>query len=227
MSAVFVAGAGTDVGKTHVAATLIRRMRDLGQPIQAIKPLVSGFDPHDWARSDPGRLLAALGEAPSPAALDALSPWRYRAPLAPDMAAAREGAVIDAPAVFAYCRARMAAAGEAPLFIEGVGGVMSPIAPDLTNLDWMRALGCPVLLVGGSYLGAISHMLTAAEVITAAGLTLAAAVVSESATGDAPFDETLASLGRLSPAPIIGAPRNLEVHWPDSVLACLGWMTGA
>lgn len=224
MSTVFVAGAGTDVGKTHVAAALIRRLRAAGRPVAALKPLVSGFDETDWAASDPGRLLAALGLPLTPGSLAALSPWRYRAPLSPDMAAAREGSEIDVQAIIALCQREMAADVDRPLLIEGVGGVMSPIAPDATNLDWMRALACPVLLVGGSYLGAISHTLTAIEVIRAAGLSLAAVVISESAGGDAPFDETVDSLIRLSRASIIGARRDgPEDDWTRSVLDLLGW----
>ena len=45
MSAVFITGTGTGVGKTFVAAGLIRRLRERTQPVNALKPLVSGFDP--------------------------------------------------------------------------------------------------------------------------------------------------------------------------------------
>ncbi|MGI8569633.1 MAG: AAA family ATPase [Methylocella sp.] len=45
MSAVFITGTGTGVGKTFVASGLIRYFRGLGQPVAALKPLVSGFDP--------------------------------------------------------------------------------------------------------------------------------------------------------------------------------------
>ena len=59
---IFVSGAHTDVGKTHVACALIRAARAEGLTVEALKPVVSGFSPADWADSDPGRLLAALGE---------------------------------------------------------------------------------------------------------------------------------------------------------------------
>jgi len=225
MSAIFVAGAGTDVGKTHVAAALIRRLRADGAPVGALKPLVSGFDPEDWAQSDPGRLLAALGAPLTLQALDALSPWRFRAPLSPEMAAAREGARLDPQALIARCQAEIAAHAGRPLLIEGVGGVMSPIAERATNLDWMAALGLPVLLVGGSYLGAISHTLTALAVIRAAGLSAPVVVISESAAGDAPFDETLTRLEVLSGAPIVGVRRGADDDsWTGRVLGLLGWV---
>ena len=42
---------------------------------------------------------------------------------------------------------------------------MSPVTPEATGLDWLEALGLPALLVSGSYLGAISHALTAIETL--------------------------------------------------------------
>ena len=226
MSALFVAGAGTDVGKTHVTAGLIRALRARGQPVTALKPLVSGFDPEDWAASDPGRLLQALDEAPTLAALDRISPWRYRAPLSPDMAAAREDGAIDFDGIIALCRRRLVEAGAAPLLIEGVGGVMSPVSPATTNLDWMIALGAPVLLVTGSYLGSISHALTAASVIRTKNLSLTGIVLSESRDAATPFDDTLASLARLSGVPVVGVRRDQAwADWAPAVLTLPGVLT--
>jgi len=221
MSALFVAGAGTDVGKTHVTCGLIRSLRAAGAPVRALKPLVSGFDPDDWAQSDSGRLLAALGQPLDGANLEVISPWRYRAPLAPDMAAVREGRAVDPDAIFGFCRQAIAAPAPGWLLIEGVGGAMSPIEAHLTNLDWMRGLGLPVLLVGGSYLGAISHTLTAIEALRRTDLTIAAVVISES-PDSAPFDETVASLTRLSSAPIIGVRRDAaDADWTGALLPIL------
>ena len=219
MSVLFVAGAGTDVGKTHVTAGLVEALVARGAPVAALKPLVSGFDPEDWAESDSGRLLSALGRPLSRAELDALSPWRYRAALSPDMAALREGEAVDFEALVAFCRRRMAARAAGPLLIEGVGGAMSPVSADTTNLDWMRALGAPVVLVSGSYLGAISHALTAAAVIRQSGLDLMAIIVSESAAAGAPLAETVASLRRLSGARLFSLERDQpSAQWAGPII---------
>ena len=59
----------------------------------------------------------------------------------------------------------------------------------------MLALGLPTVLVGGSYLGAISHTLTAIETLRARGLAIHAVVVSQSAEPDAPdFVQTVESV---------------------------------
>jgi dethiobiotin synthetase len=158
---VFVAGAHTDVGKTFVACGLIRAARSAGLAVEAVKPVVSGFDPADWADSDPGRLLAALGRPLTVDALEAMAPWRFAAPLAPPMAARLEQRDLRLSAIADFCAARAAASRADLLVVEGVGGLMSPIAEGATGLQLMSALHYPVVLVGGSYLGSISHTLTA------------------------------------------------------------------
>jgi dethiobiotin synthetase len=205
MAALVVAGVGTDVGKTYVAAELIRELTYQGVDVNVLKPVVSGFDPDDWRDSDPGVLLEALGQAPTQDALEAISPWRFAAPVSPDLAARMEGRSLDGLAVIEFCRTRIASASLT--IVEGAGGVASPVDETMTNLDVMAALGAPVVLVAGSYLGAISHALTAIWAIQARGLIVKAVVVSESAIS-APFAETIAAIARLGRVgPLIAAPR--------------------
>ena len=201
MSAYFITGTGTDVGKTFVAAGLVRALRAQGKVVAAIKPVISGFDIARARASDSGVLLEAMGEAVTPDAIEQISPWRYAAPLSPDMAAAREGKEIDFDALVAFCRE--AAAWPGTLLIEGVGGVMVPLDARHTVLDWMAALKLPAILVAGSYLGTISHTLTAVDAMTRAGVTVAALVVNDSGDGAVPLSDTVATLGRFLPGTAI------------------------
>ncbi|PVM84158.1 dethiobiotin synthase [Caulobacter radicis] len=213
MSALFVAGTGTDIGKTHVACALIRALKARGVAVDAFKPVVSGFDPADPSASDPARLAQALGD---PGALPRISPRRYLAPLAPNLAARLEGDILRIEDLAADCRAALA--GEHDLMlVEGAGGVMSPLTDEATNLDLIADLGLPVLLIAGSYLGTISQVLTALVALRARGVTVAAIVMSESL--DAPdlaqTADALAAFER--DTPIFLAPR--DEHWDASVLA--------
>lgn len=166
MRAFFVTATGTDIGKTFVTAGLIRHLRGEGMKVSAIKPVVSGFDPLTAERSDPGVLLDALGEPITATTLDSVAPWRFAAPLSPDMAAAHEGRSIDFDSLISFCKKSRAAAQDA-FFVEGVGGAMVPLDARHTVLDWMSALDLPAILVAGTYLGTISHTLTAHAVLAA------------------------------------------------------------
>lgn len=210
MPSVFVTATGTGVGKTFVTCALVRALRASGKTVQALKPVASGIDPDAPEGSDTAFLLEALGQPLTPATMDAVSPWRFRAPLAPNMAARREGRSLDLDDVIAVCRRALAAAGaETWTVIEGVGGVMAPVDDGKTVLDGMAALDPHIVLVAGSYVGTISHTLTALEVLRWRGLDPAAIVVSESGTGDEPpLSETLDALARLAPgAPLVALPR--------------------
>lgn len=223
MNAVFVAGAHTDIGKTHVACSLIEAARAAGLRVEALKPVVSGFDSADWDRSDPARLLAALGRTSSEATLGAISPWRFTAPLAPPMAARREGRSLLIAEVAEWCRERLAKSSADITLLEGVGGLMSPITDDATGLDLMRLLGLPSVLVGGAYLGGVSHILTALEVCRFHGVAVRAVVMSESDDPSAPdFDETVVDLRRfVDDVEVMAAPRDVINGWPQAVLSLI------
>ena len=206
MPGVFVTGTGTDVGKTFVTAALVRHLRSSGKVADAFKPVMSGFDPADIAGSDAAVLLAALGRAVTDAEVERIAPWRFTAPLSPDLAARAEGRAIDFNALVEF--SRDAVYGRGTVFIEGVGGIMVPLDQTHTVLDWMSALRIPVLLVAGSYLGTISHTLTALHVLAQRNLDIAGVVVSESLVPGASLDDTVATIARFAvPIDVIGVPR--------------------
>jgi dethiobiotin synthetase len=207
VAAYFVTSTGTDVGKTFVTAGLIRYLRTSNQAVGALKPVVSGYDSSVVETSDPAVLLGALGRAVSADEIASIAPWRFRAPLSPDLAAARENRVIAFDELIAFSRSAVDR-NNGILFIEGVGGIMVPIDAKRTVLDWMAALDIPLLLVVGGYLGTISHTLTALDVLAQRKLTLAAIVVSESERNPVELDDTVASIARFSNGvDVIGLPR--------------------
>jgi dethiobiotin synthetase len=203
----FITSTGTEIGKTYVTTALIRLARSKNMKVAAFKPVISGFDKQEIAGSDTGEILAALGEAPTEAAVAKISPWRFAAPLAPNMAARAEGRMLDCDALFSFSRNVLQEESDVTM-IEGVGGVMVPLDDGKTVLDWIVAAGAPVVLVVGDYLGTISHTLTALEVLRAKGVETAAIVVSEGEGASVPFEETLAEITRwTAPVPVIAVRR--------------------
>jgi dethiobiotin synthetase len=207
VSAFFVTATGTDIGKTFVTSCLIRHLRAAGQSVDALKPVLSGYDPATAETSDAGALLQALGRPVNETEIARITPWRFSAPLAPDLAAAREGKVLDVEAVIAHSRDAIAKAS-GTLLIEGVGGVMVPLDPTRSVLDWMMELNIPLVLVTGSYLGTISHTLTALAALRHADLAVRAVVVSETAGSTVPLADTVETLTRFGHgAKVVAVPR--------------------
>jgi dethiobiotin synthetase len=207
MTAYFVTSTGTDVGKTFVTAGLIRHLRIGGAAVDALKPVVSGYDSSVVETSDPAVLLGALGRPVSAEEVERMAPWRFRAPLSPDLAAARESRAIDFERLISFSRQAIDNT-RGTLFIEGVGGIMVPLDGQRTVLDWMAALDIPLVLVVGGYLGTISHALTALDVLRQRKLGVAAIVVSESERNPVELEDTVASIARFAgDIAVIGLPR--------------------
>jgi len=205
VTAIFITATGTDVGKTFVAASLIGHFRQMGRVVEAIKPVVSGYDPAQSANSDPGMLLRALGLPVSAETIERIAPWRFRAPLSPDLAAQREGRSIDVEDVVTFCQSAVEQRQDL-LLIEGVGGIMVPLDGERTILDVMMALKLPLILVTGSYLGTISHTLTALDSLYRRDMNVLAVIVSETVNSTVPLDDTVAAIARFAD-PVIALPR--------------------
>jgi dethiobiotin synthetase len=204
VTAIFITATGVDVGKTFVVAALIRHLRQLGHAVDAIKPVVVGYDPAQAATSDPGVLIAALGLPFSPESIDRISPWRFRSALTPDLAARYENRSIDVEDVVAYCEGAVDR-HRGILLIEGVGGIMVPLDDRRTILDIMMALRLPLILITGTHPGTISHTLTALDSLFRRDMNVLATIVSETPGSSTPIDDVVGSIARFT-APVIGVP---------------------
>ncbi len=205
MTAIFITATGPDVGETVVVAALIRHLQEIGHAVDAIKPIVCGYEPAQAASSDLAKLITALGQPFSPETIERMAPWRFRAALPPELAAQFEKRHIDVDEVVAYCKAAVERR-QGVLLIEGIGGIMTPLDPNRTMLDIMMALRLPLILVTGSYRGALSHTLTALDSLFRRDMTLLATIVSETPGSKVPLDEVVASIARFTD-PVIGLPR--------------------
>jgi dethiobiotin synthetase len=206
MTAIFVTATGTDIGKTFVAAGLISALRQQGRAVEALKPVMTGYTPEAADISDAGVLLTALGRPVNEETVADIAPWRFTAPVSPDMAAYRERREVPFNRLVAFCRERLAARRDM-LLIEGVGGVMVPLDDTRTVLDWIAALRIPVILVTGSYLGTISHTLTAFDVLWRNEVEVRAVVVNESEDSTVPLDDTVKSIAGFARADVLALPR--------------------
>lgn len=193
---VAILATGTDIGKTHIACSLLAATRMKGLATSAFKPVMSGFSHETLAESDAGRLAIACGLEPTPECVKTICLYAFEDPIAPNVAARREGVSIDFDAIVEQAREMMK--GDDGLFlVEGAGGVLSPIDDHHSNADLAAASGIPSLLVTANYLGSISHTLSAIEVLAARGVDVAAITVSQ-------------------PTPAFGSPAEFAVelaHW--------------
>lgn len=202
---VFITASGTGVGKTLVTAALGYQLNQQGRPVQLLKPVLTGYPPStDGEIPDCDILLEALDLPLTDSGRDAISPWRFKAPLSPDMAAEKQGRSIEFDAVCEFCQQQTTAGLR---LIEGIGGVMVPLTEQHTVLDWISALGIPSVLVVGSYLGTLSHTLTALAALEGRKAPILGIVVSASADSSVSLQDTCATLANFWAGPIVSIPR--------------------
>jgi len=200
---LFVTGTDTGVGKTLVAAALLRALSGCGKRAVGMKPVSAGLAVDGSANPDVAALLAA-GNVDAP--LPDRNPFAFAAAIAPHLAAAETGTTIDL-AVIAAAYARLAARSDC-VVVEGAGGALVPIDATHDMLDVAAHLRLPVLLVVGMRLGCLNHALLSAAAIRARGLRLAGWI----ANGIDPQMEALAAnVEALSQR--LQAPRIATIAW--------------
>lgn len=187
---LFIAGTGTEVGKTYVGAMIARALTAAGKRVGVYKPAASGCRTvGDELASDDALLLwEAAGR---PATLEQVCPQKFLAPLAPPLAAAAEGRRVDPVRLrtgLEFWRENF----EVTL-VEGAGGLMSPLGDEDYNIDLAADLGLPLVIVAANELGVINATLQ--TVITARAkapkLPLAGVVLNQ--TAERPGDVSLAT----------------------------------
>ena len=205
---LFVTGTDTNVGKTHIAALIIRALKATGHRVGAYKPVCSGAV-QDSTRGvrwdDIERLRDALGaDWPD----DAICPQRFLAPLAPPLAARAEGRTVDfdrlvSGAEWWFDHADL-------LIIEGAGGLLAPVTQSQTAAELARAIGYPLIIVARCGLGTINHTLLTIEAARHRGLSIAGVVLNQSHPAD---DRTLAEANA----------EEIEVRGAVPVLGIVDW----
>ncbi|WP_250511918.1 dethiobiotin synthase [Caballeronia sp. INDeC2] len=198
---LFVAGTDTEIGKTLVCAALLHGFARSGLRAAAMKPIASGAIERDGVlhNEDADQLDDAANVAlPN----DIRTPFMMREPIAPHIAAAREGIALDIGRIVDAHRHAVTKADI--VVVEGVGGFRVPLSDTHDTADLAVALNLPVVLVVGMRLGCISHALLTVEAVASRGLKLAGWVANRVDPDMLYPDENIATLKRRIEAPLIG-----------------------
>ena len=177
---IFITGTDTAVGKTRVAALLVRALRANGVDAVGFKPICCG------GREDAEALVDASAGAVN---LNEVNPVWLRPPVAPYTAAMIEGRVVDVALVretFARLREK-----HAVVSVEGCGGWLVPVARDFSMGDLAEEFALPVLVVAANRLGVINHTLLTVAAIRVHGLKCAGVLLNQVA---APLADDAAAL---------------------------------
>jgi dethiobiotin synthetase len=176
---LFVVGTDTGVGKTYVASAVARSMTLRGRRVGVLKPLATGVTRSggSWRSEDTERLIEAVGGGIPP---ERVTPIVYDEPLAPSVAARRAGVPLEHAEVENALRDALGWwSGRCEVFVvEGVGGLLCPLAEGTTVADLAVAFDFPVLIVARTGLGTLNHTLLTVEAARSRGLRVAGIVLN-------------------------------------------------
>lgn len=206
--AFFVTGTDTDVGKTYIAAGLIRHFVQQGYQTVGMKPVAAGADFVDGRllNSDVAELIKA-GNVD--ADLACVNPYVFELAIAPHIAAEQSGVTVSMAKIKQAFDGLQAQTDV--VVVEGAGGFRVPINHQETMADLAVQLNLPVIMVVGIRLGCINHALMTAGSIRAAGLNLVGWVANRIDQNMPALEENIATLKAMIKAPCIA-----DVAWGEA-----------
>ncbi|CCQ12049.1 Dethiobiotin synthetase [Pseudoalteromonas luteoviolacea B = ATCC 29581] len=168
MTAFFVTGTDTEVGKTHITSLLLKYFAHHKKPALGFKPIAAGAE---MAFGQPVNTDALLLMESSTvhAKYEHVNPFCFMSPVAPHIAAKRENRQIDLTRLSTAFNEIKAYDAQYTL-IEGAGGWMIPLNDTQYYSDWVVEEQLPVILVVGMKLGCLNHALLTLQAIEASGV---------------------------------------------------------
>ncbi|NCJ05398.1 ATP-dependent dethiobiotin synthetase BioD [Synechococcales cyanobacterium C] len=221
MSTLLISGTNTEVGKTVLSAALLAYLQAQGKSWAIFKPLQTGMGDREF-------YTQLVGNRQPPDTINAL---HYSFPVAPPIAAAREGREIDLKQV--WQRLQQLQGQYEGVLVEGLGGLGTPVTAELTVADLARDWRLPTLLVVPVQLGAIGQTVAHVALARQSGVQLKGLVLNCTQPDAA---EAIASLAppqlieSLTQVPVLGIlpyfpdwrsdlpiPASLEAQWVQAV----------
>lgn len=156
MKGLFVTGTDTEVGKTFVAAGIAAALRRRGIDIGVMKPI------HTGCKIRRGRLIPVdairlIRSAGVDDPIELVTPYAFKEPVAPYVAALRNGMNIDVNNILKSYRNLYSKHDYT--IVEGIGGILVPITKSFYVADLIKRLKLPALIVTKPGLGTINHTL--------------------------------------------------------------------
>lgn len=170
MNPAFV-GTDTGVGKTAAAVAFRRHLANRCGEVPVVKPYVSGEENGRWSDLDPGGLEEKWW-----------TPARYRRPLSP-LGAVRLGEILVPVAMVRSYLVEIRRRFPRHI-IEGIGGVLVPLEPDLRWIDLHADEAWPAVLVARGGLGTINHTLLTIEALQRRSIPILGLAIAVASSGD-------------------------------------------
>jgi dethiobiotin synthetase len=201
LNALLITGTDTETGKTVLTTALAAYWQRFVSPSLGImKPIQAGIGDRELYSQ-----LFILNQS-----IDEINPLYFDAPLAPPIAAAKEGRTIDLGLVWQKFQQLIAARDL--VLVEALGGLGSPITNEFTVADLAAEWRLPTVLVVPVKLGAISQAVANVALARLTGVALKGIILN------CVQPVTKAQINDLTPVDLIQSLTNIPI------LGCLPYL---
>ena len=201
MNAYFITGTDTGVGKTSITAGLAGSMRKIGVDVGVMKPIATGYQSKTgFKSSDVAKLVEAASIKDSE---DLINPVFLSLPTSPYDATKLLGLYVDMPLIFEQFKKLLSL--HEMLLVEGIGGIMTPVAKNFFIADMIKRMGIDAIIVTRATIGTLNHTVMTCKMCKDYGIKIRGLVINNFDEKGTPAEKNAPStLYELTNVPILG-----------------------
>ncbi len=205
----FITGTDTGVGKTVIAAAIIKALQAGGINACGMKPVETGCS-RVGGSLYPSDGMFLKKAARMDEGIHSVTPYSFENPVAPSLASETEGKSVNLPVIM---KKFDALAKKYPaVIVEGVGGLLVPVKRDYFVLDLVKEMGLPLIVVSRPSLGTINHTLLTVKYAMKEHIEVAGVIInfSRPAEGTTAENTSPLVLQQFCPVPVLGVFPHLK-----------------
>ena len=188
---IFITSTGTELGKTYCTVKILKELKKRNLNFKVYKPILSGFNKNKIELCDSYKILATHNKLVNLEKIKLITPWLYKSPIAPSLAASKENKKLIYKEVLEWCKKKKKSMNKETLCLfEGAGGVFVPIEKNKTIFDLIKDTNSFVILVVGNYLGSISHTISVIKNLEFYGTKLINVVINDNQNSEISVKDT-------------------------------------
>jgi len=201
VKAYFITGTDTGVGKTSITAGLAGAMRKIGIDVGVMKPIATGLPSKTGFKSSDVTKLVEASSVKDPENL--INPVFLPLPTSPYDATKLLELSVDMPLIFEQFK-KLLSLHEIVL-VEGIGGIMTPIAKNFFVADMIKKMDIEVIIVTRATIGTLNHTVMTCKMCKDYGIKIRGLVINNFDEKGTPAEKNApVTLYELTGVPILG-----------------------
>ena len=158
---IFISGTNTEVGKTFITVNIIKLLQSKGYLVNPYKPVETGCRKRlsKLVPNDSSLFHKTIKKRMS---LDKINPYRFLEPISPAKAIKLSKKRITINNYLAKYKSLPDCDFSV---IEGAGGLLSPLASDGFNIDLIKKIKAPTILVAKDEIGVINNVMLSLNIL--------------------------------------------------------------